>query len=82
MRIHGLEHVHSCERCDANFSCHGTLDLGSDLVATCEDDHAICDVCREDLRAEAPRHRLTRHERLQGLADRGHDTWEEVRGER
>jgi hypothetical protein len=28
------------------------------------------------------RPRLTRNERLQGLADRGCDTWEEYRGER
>lgn len=29
-----------------------------------------------------PRPRLTRQERLQGLADSGCDTWEEYRGER
>jgi transcriptional regulator with XRE-family HTH domain len=29
-----------------------------------------------------PRRKLTRNERLQGLADRGVDTWEEERGER
>lgn len=29
-----------------------------------------------------PRRKLTREERLQGLADNGCDTWEEYRGER
>lgn len=29
-----------------------------------------------------PNHRLTRTERLEGLADRGTDTWEEARSER
>ncbi len=31
---------------------------------------------------EEPRRKLTRQERLQGMADRGVDTWEEYRGER
>ncbi len=38
-------------------------------------------LAREDVRTR-PARRLTRTERLQGLADRGVDTWEDYRGER
>jgi hypothetical protein len=31
---------------------------------------------------QEPQRPLSRHERLQGMADRGCDTWEEYRGER
>ena len=36
----------------------------------------------EELREDRPRYHYTRHERLQGLADQGYDTWAELRGER
>ena len=41
------------------------------------------ELCRTHQDEEAATHRkLTRQERLQGMADRGTDTWEEYRGER
>jgi hypothetical protein len=40
------------------------------------------DDCWPDGTPRVSPHRLTRHERLQGLADSGCDTWEEFRGEK
>lgn len=48
-------------------------------------DEIECDECREGGYEdwEPPvRRKLTRQEQLEGLADRGIDTWEEYRGER
>jgi|HubBroStandDraft_6_1064221.scaffolds.fasta_scaffold816507_3 hypothetical protein len=42
-----------------------------------------CPLCGADTeRWPEESRKPTRHERLQGLADRGVDTWEEYRGER
>lgn len=74
-------HLHECERCGVTFDCTGDVDLNQDDVLVCQDDHELCRDCLQEL-DEAPRRPLTRYERHQGLADMGHDTWEEVRGER
>ena len=41
------------------------------------DEYGYCGDCRAEIKAEVTSRRLTRQERLQGLADRGCDTWEE-----
>ncbi len=45
-------------------------------------DARLEDERREEYEEDHPCRPLTRHERLQELADRGCDTWEEYRGER
>jgi len=42
----------------------------------------LCDTCYQEWRDDMAKRRLTRQERLQGLADRGVDTLEEHKCER
>ena len=52
-----------------------------DKIAEATEDE--CPECGYDLERVGPHHRkMTRQERLEGLADRGVDTWEDYRGER
>lgn len=46
------------------------------------DEFNYCGDCRAELKAESESRRLTRHEKLQRLADSGCDTWEEYNEDR
>ncbi len=59
--------------------CNGDLMLLGNLGSRY---HFRCRHCGMDQSIVVSRHKLTRMERLQGLADSGVDTWEDYRGER
>jgi len=46
------------------------------------DPQQVCDACYQEMRDRIAGGRLTRNERLQGLADRGVDTWDDYYGRR
>ena len=66
------------------------IELTDDGTLDVEDhsDHCLCDTCtcsgcgERTVACSCRRKKLTRQERLQGLADRGIDTWEDYRGEK
>ncbi len=62
-----------CDGCASQAIDEG-FRLGAMLVSA-----ARCDSCGEE---QEHARKLTRQERLEGLADSGCDTWEEYRGER
>lgn len=49
------------------------------------ENNQLCETCRAEYshrQYHKSMNRMTRNERLQGMADRGCDTWEEYRGEK
>ena len=64
--------------------CENVYNTAAEADACCTLQGAILDdePCLADGTPLYPARRLTRQERLQGLADRGIDTWDDYRGER
>jgi len=68
MQIEGEEVP--CNRCGMSY-----IDVWMDAYGFCGD-------CRSEIKREVEARRLSRHERLQRLADGGCDTWEEYNQDR